>query len=200
MKRSLLALFVGSTLALAACGEDAPQCDDVSSEDFQEESGWELTNYSPRTTEQGCFPFRSGADEVFGEFISMRTSETAQNAVDVCEDVLTAINCGTYSNGDDTLSFYVRDADRLQVEVVGTLRGNEVESMVYFNPCQAGCLSFVALDTIAPEAQKICDIPSQGFAECLFPETAHSLTFLRAGEDAVELRVAGETLPVLARQ
>jgi hypothetical protein len=184
----------------AGCGDDAPECRNVAAADFEQQSGWEDPAYAPRTTDLGCYPFRAAADETFGDFISMRTSDTASADVGACVDVLTAINCGTYSNGSDELSFFVRDADRLSVEIVGTLQGRDVDTVAYFNPCQPGCLSFVTLETITDDAQKICDIPAQGLATCLFPETAHSLTLLRAGADGVELRIAGEALPVLERQ
>ncbi len=193
-------LLIALVLMAAACGDDGPECRDVAPADFDATSGWEAASYAPRTTELGCYPFRASSDETFGSFLSMRTADTGASEVAACESLLTAINCGTYSNGSDELSFFVRDADRLSVDVTGRLQGRDIDTVVYFNPCQPGCLSFVSLDTISEQAQKICDIPSQGLAQCLFPESAHSLTLLRAGPDGVEIRIGGEALPVLERQ
>lgn len=197
---TLLAGLVAALLGWGCGDEEARECTDVSAADFDATSGWETSSYAPRTTEGGCYPFRASSEETFGEFISMRTGETAAGSVDACADVITALSCGTYSNGDDTLSFYVADADRLSVDVVGTLQGRAIDTTAFFNPCQPGCLSFVTLETITDDAQKICDIPSQGLATCLFPDSAHSLTFLRASADSVEIRIAGQALPVLGRQ
>ena len=196
-QRAILAAV--AIVLLSACGDDTPECKPVETADFSAQSGWEDPSYAPRTTDLGCYPFRAAADETFGTFLSMRTADTPTSNVDACSDILSAINCGNYSNGSDELSFFVRDADRLTVDIVGSLSGRDIDTTAYFNPCQPGCLSFITLETITPDAQMICDIPAQGLATCLFPDDAHSITLLRAGADGVEVRIGGDALPVLER-
>jgi hypothetical protein len=189
------ALFV--FCALAACGDDdePAECQQIVAADYAVESGWETTSYAPTPTELGCYPYRASATESFGAFLSMRTNSTPTAGIDSCETAIDALNCGTYSGPAGTLTFHIGSADRLSMKVTGKLNGIPVDTMFYFNPCQPGCLAAVTLKTIDDAQQKVCEIPSQN-AVCLFPDTAHTITFGRIGLDSVELRLAGQTYPL----
>jgi len=179
--------------ALAACGDDEPaECRQIAAADYDVASGWEATTYAPTPTELGCYPYRSSTAETFGTFLSMRTNATPTAGIDSCETAIEALNCGTYTGPAGTLTFHVGSADRLSMKVSGKLNGIDVDTTLYFNPCQPGCLAAVTLKTIDDAQQKVCEIPSQN-AVCLFPEAAHTITFGRIGLDSVELRLAGQS-------
>ncbi len=188
--------FVLVILALSACSDDEPaECRQVEPVDYAAKSGWEAATYAPNPTDLGCYPYRASATDTFGSFISMRTSATPQISVDSCADVFDNLNCGTYVGDAGTLTFNVSNADRLSMNVTGNFNGKSVDSTFFFNPCQPGCLAAVTLKTIDAAQQKVCDIPSQN-AECLFPDTAHTITFGRVGVDSIELRLAGQSYPL----
>ena len=188
MRRTLCVFLV-----LAACGDDdAGECRQIASTDYGVESGWQAPTYAPTPTELGCYPYRASTTETYGEFISMRTSATTQAGVDSCASVFESLNCGTYTGDAGSLTFNVGSADRLTMKVTGKLNGTNVDTTFYFNPCQPGCLASVSLKTLDAAQQKVCEIPSQN-AECLFPDTAHTVTFGRVGQDGVELRLGGKS-------
>ena len=187
-----------ATIMVLGCGDDeAPSCPSLSSSDFVVESGWQAASYAPEPTMLGCYPYKVSESLTFGSFISMRTNATTQEQIDACETVLTSLNCGTYTGDAGSLTFRVSSADRATMDVSGKLNGVAVDGKCFFNPCQPGCLAAITLKTVSADQQKLCEIPSQ-VTQCLFPEEAHSITFGRAGADAVEVRLAGQTY-VLAR-
>jgi len=188
--------FVWVFLAVAACGDDEPaECRQIAAADYDTKSGWEAASYAPTPTELGCYPYRASATESFGSFISMRTNATPQSGVDTCMTAMESLNCGTYSGEAGTLTFNIARADRLSIKVVGDFNGTNVDTTSFLNPCQPGCLASVTLQTIDAAQQKVCEIPSQN-AVCLFPDTAHTITFGRVGVDSIELRLAGQSYPL----
>lgn len=191
-------VVVTSLLLLAACGPnenngEAPMCESVTASAFEEDSGWGASDYCDIPTDLGCFPYFAGADDSCGPFVSMRTSETTADQVQACQSLLTTLNCGTYTNdADTTLEFYIEDADRLSMRVVGTYQDLDVDTVFYFNPCHQDCQAAITLETIEPDQQKLCEIPRQGKPNCLFDEGAHSITLVRADDASMVIRTAGE--------
>lgn len=196
---ALLAVLILGSL-VAGCGPDdnnaaAPMCTDVAAADFDDDSGWGSADYCASPSELGCFPFHESTAETCGPFTTMRTSATTASGADACQALLTAINCGTFTDdADTTLSFHVVDADRFTAAVRGTWKGTDVDTTFYFNPCDDGCLSAVTLETVEPAQQKICEIPRQGKPVCLFPDAAHSVSIVRYDAESIELRMAGQAV------
>jgi hypothetical protein len=201
LRRSLLLL---SFVALSACGSEkeapAPDCVAVAEADFAQESGWNVTGYCSVPTDLGCYPWHGASEDACGPFTTMRTSVTTQASADACATLLTALNCGEFAEVDGTnrLSFFVEDADRFTMRAIGSYNGADVDTTFYFNPCHQNCQAAVTLEVLDADQQKICEIPRQGEPACLFPETAHSMTFVRADGGSVVLRTAGNET-VLAR-
>ena len=77
------------------------------------------------------------------------------------------------------------------MRMTGTLDGRSFDTLLHLNPCQPSCLAGITLETIDDEQQKVCEIPRQGLPACLFPETAHNVTFKEAGAERVNLVVGG---------
>lgn len=187
---------------LAACsggannanGDDGPQCIDLASADFDADSGWDSADYCDAPTDLGCYPWHESAEDTCGPFTTMRTSATTAASAGACETLITSLNCAQFASDDGSsdLTFYAVDPDRFTMRVVGSYHGGAVDTTFYFNPCHQNCLSAVTLDTLDADQQKICDIPRQGKPACLFPETAHSLTFVRADGGSIVLRTAGQ--------
>lgn len=176
------------------CGDEEaglPECVEVEASNFAEASGWQANDYAPSTTMLGCYPFHAEANAQFGSFISMRTGEVSDTQVDACETVIETLNCQTYSGEGNELSFFVESEDRLTMRVIGTLGGQDVDNIIYFNPCQPSCLAAITLETIDDNQQKICEIPAQ-VSQCLFPDTAHSFTFERLDGQSISLRLGGK--------
>lgn len=173
---------------------EAPACIDVASADFDEDSGWGAQHYCAAPTELGCFPYHESSEDTCGPFTTMRTSATSAEGAAACATLLTSLNCATFASDDGAtrLSFYIADADRFTMRVLGTYKGVAADTTFHFNPCHQNCQAAVTLDTLDTEQQKICEIPRQGKPVCLFPETAHSLTFVRADGGSVVIRTAGE--------
>jgi hypothetical protein len=189
--------FVFAAL-LVGCGSqnngEGPVCQSVTASDFQRDSGWGASDYCDVPTDLGCFPYHAGSDDTCGPFVSMRTTENTAEQIDACEALITNLNCGRYTNDDGTtLEFFVEDnASDLATRVVGTYQGQEVDTNFYFNPCHQNCQAAITLETIEPEQQKLCEIPQQGKPVCLFDDTAHSVTFVRADDTSMVIRTAGE--------
>jgi hypothetical protein len=184
------------TCLLAACGsEGEPEavCREDAATGFGENSGWNDASYCDAPTDLGCYPFHESSADTCGPFISMRTSATAQTGADACATLLTSLNCGTYAadDGATTLTFNIASADRFTMRVTGTYRAADVDTTFFFNPCHQACQAAITLDTLDADQQKICEIPRQGKPVCLFPEGAHSMTFVRADGGSVVIRSAG---------
>jgi len=182
---------------LACCGtEDAPPepaaCVEHAASEYDAASGWG-GDYCNAPTDLGCYPWKEVAADTCGEFVSMRTTATEATAVGECRTLLTSLNCGTYTADDGSeLTFNVLEPDRFTMRAVGTYGGAAVDTTFYFNPCHQSCLSAVTLDTLDPDQQKVCDIPTVGKPVCLFPGTAHSLTFVRADSASLVIRTANK--------
>lgn len=192
-------------LGLAACGEkdgtpSAPTCSELASADFQTDSGWGSADYCDVPTDLGCYPWHASTPDTCGPFTTMRTSATPDASATACETIITALNCGEYAaeDGSADLSFFAESADRFTMHVTGTYNGSAVDTTFYFNPCHQNCQAAVTLVTLDPDQQKICEIPRQGKPACLFPETAHSMTFVRADGGSIVIRTAGKEV-ALAR-
>lgn len=193
----LAALVIGPTVT--GCGADnnggARVCTAAAPADFGADSGWGSAQYCASPSELGCYPFHESAEDTCGPFMTMRTSATTAAGADACQALLTAIDCGTFTDdADTTLSFDIVDADRFTAAVSGTWKGTPVDTTFYFNPCDDGCLSAVTLETIEPAQQKICEIPRQGKPVCMFPEAAHSVSIVRYDTESIELRMAGQAV------
>lgn len=181
-------------LSLAACGgeEEARQCLSLDGADFDADSGWNGADYCDAPSVLGCYPFHESDADTCGPFTTMRTSATPADKADACDDLMKALNCGTFADGAGTsLTFHAASPDRFTMDVSGTYKGEDVDTVFYLNPCQDNCQAAITLDTIEPDQQKICEIPSQGKPVCMFPETAHSITFVRADAGSVILRMSG---------
>lgn len=178
---------------LGCGGSKAPECPSLDGANFDADSGWNDTSYCASPGELGCFPFHASSADSCGPFITMRTTATGAAEAGACEQLIRQLNCGTYSDGGETsLTFHAATPDRLTMDVFGTYKGVEVDTTFFFNPCKDNCQSAITLDTIAPDQQKICEIPRQGKPVCLFPDTAHPITFVRADASSMVLRTAGE--------
>lgn len=189
-------------MTFAACGdgeEEAPECRAVAAEDYDVDSGWGSGDYCASPTDRGCFPYHESAADTCGPFTTMRTSATSADDVAACRTILDVINCGTYADDAGTsLTFHVEEPDRFTARMLGTLRGTAVDTTLYFNPCQQGCLGAVSLETFDEGQQRVCDIPRMGKPVCLFPETAHVATIARVDATSMEIRTSSGSL-ALAR-
>ena len=193
MKRVLFTLI----LFCAACGDDpqtAPECREVEDNAFAKDGGWGAADYCQAPTMPGCFPFFGATKNSCKSFQSMRTEKTTDTSVQACKSLMSAINCNLYENDEtgDNLKITVEDEGQLKINLFGSLDGVDVNTSVYLNPCQSNCLSGITLKTIAPDQQKICEIPRQGLPECLFPETAHNITFRQADANRVNVVLSGK--------
>ena len=179
---------------LAGCGkEDEPrECVQHAAGDYDAQTGWQSADYCAVPTDLGCYPFRKGSDDACGDFVTMRTHETADSDAAACRTMLQNLNCGQYRGDDADLTFHVADPERFSMHVTGTFRGVDVDTKFFFNPCQPGCQAAIVLDTIDDSQQKICEIPNMGNPQCLFPESAHTLTFVRADAGSMVVRTAGK--------
>lgn len=189
-------IAVLSLILLVGCGEktsEPPECRAVAATDFDVDSGWGAGDYCAAPTDLGCYPWHESSADTCGPFISMRTTATAAASADACRTLLSSLNCNEYASADgDRLGFYIEDPDRFTMRAVGTYLGAEVDTTFYFNPCHQNCQAAVTLQTLDPNQQKVCDIPIQGKPVCMFPETAHSITFVRADGGSVVLRTSGQ--------
>ena len=196
--------FLLLVVMVAACGEKGPdsrpvpQCTEHAAAEFDEDSGWG-GDYCNAPIDLGCYPWKEVAADTCGEFISMRTTATSASNVQACETLLTSLNCGTYADdAGSELTFHIVQPDLLTMRVTGTYLASPVDTTFYFNPCHQSCLSAVTLDTLDADQQRVCDIPTIGKPVCLFPDTAHSMTFVRADGDSIVVRTTG-TETALAR-
>ena len=184
-------------LLLAACGTNEAEpiaCEEAVASEFSIDSGWGSADYCAAPTDLGCFPFHESAVDTCGPFTTMRTSATSDAAAAACQTIVTSLNCGIYESEDKSsrLTFNLGEPDKFMMRVRGKYQGADVDTIFYFNPCHQNCQAAITLKTLDPDQQKICDIPRQGKPACLFPETAHSMTFVRADGGSLVIRTAGE--------
>ncbi len=174
-------------------GPEPAQCRAFAAGDFDRDSGWDSAGYCDAATDLGCYPWHESSADTCGPFTTMRTSATPGPSAEACRVLLSSLNCGTYrsEDGDSELGFHILEADRFTMRATGSYRGRAVDTTFFFNPCHQACQAAVTLVALDDNQQTICDIPRQGKPVCLFPETAHSLTFVRADGGSVVLRTAG---------
>ncbi len=189
-------VFFTLILFCVACGDDpnaAPECRAVEDNAFSKDTGWGAVDYCEAPTTTGCFPFFGSTKNSCKSFQSMRTEKTQDASVNACKTLMNSVNCNRYENENgDNLTFTVLEEGQLKINLFGSLDGTQINTSVYLNPCQSSCLSGITLETLSSNQQKICEIPRQGLPECLFPETAHNITFRQADATRVNVVLGGK--------
>jgi hypothetical protein len=188
---AVLSLVAGSCAETDETVAASRTCSQLDSASFADESGWQTDTYCPAPTPLGCYPYHAENNMTFGDPISLRTASTEDEDVEACRTLLTSLHCRRFVTDEVDLWLGVRDADRLTMQVNGSWYGRDVDTIWHFNPCQPSCLAAVSTAELEPNQQKICDIPASGKPRCLFGAEAHSITFLRAAQDGLIIRLAG---------
>lgn len=192
----LARMFVAfGVLIVCACGSEKDDMQTIEcisvGDDFTTDSGWGASDLCDDSQIGACYPFFGNNTESCEPFVSMRTDASDDASIDSCKLVMETLNCNTYVGDTGDVTFHVETEDRLTMRMLGTLNGRAFDTILHLNPCQPGCLAGISLDTLDDDQQKICEIPRQGFTTCLFPETAHNVTFREVNRDRLNLVLAG---------
>lgn len=193
MKKYLVSLLF---LVVFSCGDSetsAPECREIEEKKYTNDTGWGASDYCEAPTKLGCFPFFGSSSTSCKSFHSMRTASTPDTGIDACKTLMGALNCNAYtSENGDSIRFSIEHEGELRMHIFGKIDGVSVDTSLFLNPCQTNCLSGISLETINPIQQKICEIPRQGLPKCLFPDSAHNITFRQADAHRVNIVLGGK--------